>query len=197
MVDTPDFEWYTKKGRKLGLPPRCPYATVETCPRYYQSLSLLGQAGSTQITPEEDERLLREWRQSDLWPRTAEYEPSISGSGGAPSLYSNFCPEVLFDRFGYFATHLARYADEVDQGVAQEQLATINAPSNDPRWRWAGITSQHFSECPLYSVLSHRDGQEIVRYSTETQPWWKKYAKEIIVGIIIVVIGGCISEMLL
>lgn len=197
MTGIPDIEWYTEKGRKTGLPTRCPYATVGCCPRYYQSLSLLGQAGSTKIEKDEDQRLLDKWKQSDLWPRTAEYATSISGPEGDPKLYSNFCPEVLFDRFGYFATHLARYRDETDRGVAQEQLAARNASTNDPRWRWSGITAQHFSECPLYSVLSQRNSGGRSEENTVEQAWWKEHLKKIVIGVIVVVLGGLIMQVIL
>lgn len=197
MTAIPDIEWYTEKGRKHGLSARCPYATVECCPRYYQSLSLLGKAGSTKIEEDEDRRLLDKWKQSDLWPRTAEYATSISGPKGNPKLYSNFCPEVLFDRFGYFATHLARYSDEIDQRVAQEQLAASNASSNDPRWRWSGVTAQHFSECPLHSVLSRRHVDARPIENTVERSWWKEHLKEIVIGVIVMVLGGLIMQAIL
>jgi hypothetical protein len=96
----PDFEWYSEISAKLGLPPRCPFASLKRCPRYYQSLSLLGSAGSAAIDPEEDERLKSYWDRSDLWPRTREYETSVSGStkkdGSKTEYFSNFCPEVTY-----------------------------------------------------------------------------------------------------
>ena len=51
-----------------------------------------------------------------------------------------FVPEVTFDRFGYFASFLPRYADEIDIGIAHERLGIQRASSND--WRWAGRQSQ-------------------------------------------------------
>jgi len=57
MTDIPNREWYANLSRERGVAFRCPFATVESCPRYYQSLSLLGKAGSTKIPEAEDERL--------------------------------------------------------------------------------------------------------------------------------------------
>jgi hypothetical protein len=67
----------------------------------------LGEAGSTRIDPKEDKQLLNYWENSDLWPTTMEYATSISGSPGEPHIFSNFCPEVAFDRFDYFASLLS------------------------------------------------------------------------------------------
>jgi hypothetical protein len=82
----------------------------------------------------EEKRLLKKWTRSALWPRTAEQATSISGSETKSSIFSNFCPEVLFDGFGLFATFLSRYADELDLETAHARLATQNADRND--WRW-------------------------------------------------------------
>ena len=54
----PDLEWYLAISNKNNSSPRCPFATIESCPRFYQSLSLLGSAGSTSIEKSEDEPLL-------------------------------------------------------------------------------------------------------------------------------------------
>ena len=149
-------------GKQQGLPPRCPFASVERCPRYYQSLSLLGNAGSTEIDPNEDERLKRYWEGSDLWPRTREYETAVhlfkQQDGSKNQHFSKFCPEVTYDRFGYFASHLADYADEIDRDFSHQRLGDAGVPSEDWRWRWSSVQPMHFTECPLYSVLVHGGG---------------------------------------
>ncbi len=133
----PNLAWATKISRKRGGPIRCPFATVESCPRYYQSLALLGGAGSTKIPEAEDKRLLKKWEKSDLWPRTEEQASSILGTGDKASIFSHFCPEVMYDRFGHFATVLTRYADEIDFGLAHQSLGKQGAPRDDPRWNWS------------------------------------------------------------
>lgn len=149
----PDLSWYLEKSKTQGSSPRCPHATVDSCPRFYESLSLLGNAGSTKIDKEEDDRLREKWEKSDLWSKTKEQATSIEGNN---DLFSNYCPEVAFERFGYFASSLARYADEIDRDNAHEMLAKTGSTENDWRWHWASIQPQHYSECPRYSVLSHR-----------------------------------------
>jgi hypothetical protein len=76
----PNIAWYTGISQDKQLPPRCPFATVNRCPRYYQSLALLGHAGSTKLDPAEDAKLLKKWKASELWPKTAEQETSIMGA---------------------------------------------------------------------------------------------------------------------
>lgn len=159
----PDLKWYMRISAERGLSLRCPFATVERCPRYYQSLSLLGEAGSTKIDKLEDERLCKKWKRSDLWPRTAEYATAITSStderGNKRLLsFSNFCPEVAYDRFGYFAAYLHRYADEIDMDMSHKWLAEQAAPPKDWRWNWATVQAMHYAECPLYSpscMLGH------------------------------------------
>ena len=85
----PDIAWYTELSTRKNLSPRCPFASVYRCPRYYQSLSLLGEAGSTKIDPIEDAKLLTKWKASDLWPATLEQATSVLGTDGSPDQFMN------------------------------------------------------------------------------------------------------------
>jgi predicted nucleotide-binding protein len=118
---------------------------------------LLGEAGSTKIPPDEDARLNALWEKSDLWPKTAEGATSIWGDRTRTSGFSNSCPEVTFDRFHLFATGLHRYADEIDSDLAHERLGREGVRGANWRWSWASIIPIHFTECPLYSSLTHGD----------------------------------------
>jgi hypothetical protein len=157
QADQPNLSWYLRRSREANVTPRCPFASVERCPRYYQSLSLLGGAGSTKIERREDDRLFELWKSSDLWPRTREAATSISG-GGRSNCYAQFCPEVSYERFGVFATTLADFGDEIDRDVTHQQLSLSREPAGSWRWRWAGLDPMHFTECPIYSPLVHRPG---------------------------------------
>jgi hypothetical protein len=57
----PDMDWYLRLSSARHVTPRCPFASVKRCPRYYQSLSLLGEAGNTKIPAEEDDLLKALW----------------------------------------------------------------------------------------------------------------------------------------
>jgi hypothetical protein len=156
----PDLAWYTGISERKDLPPRCPFGSVHRCPRYYQSVWLLGQyAGTTQIKQAEDEALLKRWQGSDLWPAIREQETSIFGPEGDPKLFRNFCPEVTFDRFGWFAAYLHHYTDEIDVGIAHARLGREGTRGEDWRWTWESIEPMHYTECPLYSLLLSQPGR--------------------------------------
>lgn len=148
----PNLEWYTGVSERKGRVPRCPFATVERCPRFYQSVSLLGNVRvTTKIPSTEDQRLLDLWSKTDLWPKVMEQETSVSGD---KHLFSNFCPEVAFETFGLFATSLSRFADEIDRDSRHKALTMSGVGGgNDWRWSWEYVTPQHYTECPLYSIL--------------------------------------------
>ena len=93
----PTLEWYKTTSRDGGGAPRCPFASVQRCPRFYESVSLLGEAGFTTAIPREtDDRLCAIWQQSDLWPTVREQAASIMGPADDPRHLMNFCPEVLY-----------------------------------------------------------------------------------------------------
>jgi len=190
-VIVPNLDWYKKKNSDSNLPPRCPFATVKSCPRYYQSLSLIGDAGATKIDPSEDRRLLKFWKTNDLWPKTGEQETSVSGPENQMKHFSNFCPEVAFEIIGYFASYLSRYSDEIDQGLAHKTLGNSNTDRNDWRWAWATLSPQHYTECPLYSVIFHRSKKSHIGIK-DKEPWYKKPWGIIILGVTITVIGGLV-----
>jgi hypothetical protein len=197
-VIIPDIDWYTRRSQEMGITPRCPFSSVETCPRYYQSLSLLKDAGSTAINPKEDQRLLKYWKKSDLWPKTGEQATAIGGEPGNPGHFWIFCPEVAFERFGYFASSLNAYADELDHNLAHEKLGREHAPLKDWRWAWSSIKPMHYAECPLYSVLEHRSKRDEVLPEKPPElfqqiAWflrhWKRYWLIIVIAATIIVLS--------
>ena len=151
----PSLDWYTSLSATKGMPPRCPFASVRRCPRFYESLSLLSECGSTAIEPVEDDALLKKWSGSDLWPATKEQATAFMGPADGPKHFKNFCPEVSFGRFGLFAADLSAYSDEIDQDNAHRFLGKGGAGPEDWRWNWAHVAPLHYSECPLYSPLAH------------------------------------------
>lgn len=150
----PDLKWYVEISANKSLPPRCPFASAQRCPRYHASLSLLGEKGvTTAVNPQEDKRLQEMWKSSNLSPVTAEQDTGVGGQPGRPSIFSNFCPEVSFDTFGWFASDLSRYTDEIDVDNAHGTLGKEGVTAEDWRWVWSAAVPMHYTGCPLYSLL--------------------------------------------
>ncbi len=163
MNEAPNQEWYVRRSLERGVGMHCPFATVHTYFRHYDSISLMGQAGATSIPEKEDEALLKKWKASGLYPVTHEQQTSTWGDvGGVPHAYSNFCPEVTLEFFGTAASYLSRYADEIDRYSAHKLLATANTAQFDPHWEWQSVKPMHFTDCAVYAVLLHM--------STSTRP---------------------------
>lgn len=181
-----DTSWYNGVSEARSLPLRCPFATVDRCPRYYQSLSLLSKTGVATIEPEEDLRLLEKWKGTEFWPKISEHETSVNHSGERLSQINNFCPEVTHDRYGLFCTDLGTYSDEIDMGIAHNRLSAEGASKNNPNWNWSYAKEGHFSECPLYPVLSYNDSKIQNDQNHEKVPWWHEHLLKLIVGIFIV-----------
>ena len=191
-----DKDWYQGISASKGLSSHCPFASADRCPRYYQSLSLFSKTGGTSLPPEEDARLLEKWEKSELWPRIDEHATSVIHSGEKLISISNFCPETTFDRYSYFCSSLGAYADEMDSGYAQERLSKEGVSTNDPRWSWSHSCRVHFSECPLYSLLSHPvvESEEKTKEPDVTAPpWWREHAAKIVVGIVLALVAAIIK----
>ena len=152
----PDIGWYTSMSQTKHVTPRCPFASVHRCPRYYASYSLLGERGiTTKLEPRIDNAVRSKWERSDLWPSLGEEDTAIASVNDNPHSFSNFCPEVTNQVFGLFASFLSEYADEIDRGIAEKWLVENDrSPSNDWRWRWSSVSPMHYTECPTYSLLS-------------------------------------------
>lgn len=156
----PDIPWATRESVRKGIPLRCPFASVDLCPRYFLSTAMLGESGvTTKIEETEDKRLQAKWNKHPCWPRTMEQEPGVSSRDGDPRSFHHFCPEVMYDTFGVFATSVSSYPDELDRDLAHESLGKRNVKGNDWRWRWSALTKMHYSECPLYAPLMHSPAQ--------------------------------------
>ena len=148
----PNIEWYLSKSKSARVTPRCPIASAELCPRYYCSLSLLSDNEiTTKITEKDRARLDKKWE--PFKPTIIEEEPDIIRVDNKFAGVRNFCPEVSFDRFGYFASSIHRYADELDIDLAHKRLAEDGVNSTDPHWSWSTVTPLHYTECREYSIL--------------------------------------------
>lgn len=171
----PDKDWYARRSTAQGVSIRCPFANVEHCYRYYDSLSLMGQAGATEIPEKEDARLLKKWKKTGLYPATRELSTSISGPPGNPDQFANYCPEVTLEFSGVAASYLSKYADEIDRDNMHRMLTKHGMPTHDPRWRWSSTSEMHYSDCPAYSILLHRSKE---KPQEQRLAWWE-WAKRV------------------
>ncbi len=99
------------------------------------------------------------------WQR-GEDSPGFTSTDRGFRSASGLCPEVGYDVFGHFASGFFPYGDELDTDIAHQQLAKAGAGRNDPRWRWAVVIPQHYTECRQYSVLTSADPSPPVRSHT-------------------------------
>lgn len=153
----PGIDWYTGISEQKHIQPRCPYANVHRCYRYYASIYLLGEAKiTTKMRDKKIHELETFWGKSELSPVLTEQDTGISGPNGKTTGFSNFCPEVSYDVFGLFATSLHKYADEIDLKTAHKQLREKAYPK-DWRWNWASVSPLHYLECPAYSQMLSSD----------------------------------------
>ncbi|MFJ2546601.1 hypothetical protein ACIOVF_09070 [Pseudomonas sp. NPDC087612] len=152
-ITIPDLQWYRSKSSERNAPASCPYANVHKCPRYYLSLDILGRAGiTTCISDDKKEHLDKLWADSGLLPVVAEEDPDIRGSQGRWSAFSNFCPEVAFKYFHYYASYLAKYVDDIDGDYVRRIAERENKP-NDWRYEWGFMSPCHFLDCSVYNQV--------------------------------------------
>jgi len=149
----PTLEWYKLISAKNNLPPRCPFASSYKCPIYYQSLSLLEDTGATKLDEKEDKQLEEYWKKSKLNPILKEEMPGVTTKNDEFTSLYNFCPEVTFLRFGYFASHLSEFADEIDKDIRYTELEKRNIDKDDCRWYFQYFTPKHYTDCSYYSIL--------------------------------------------
>lgn len=161
-----DFAWYSAESRKNRLPPRCPIASADLCPRYYFSLEALTRAGHfTEIPRELSAKLARKWEMFEAamdedkpWAANQHEHDDKTGSKLLPlQSVSHFCPEVSYERFKYFASDLIAYygadADErMEERAYDKKLYKSEGISEqfDPNWEKVGAC--HYTECREYSI---------------------------------------------
>src|SRR5207237_4392538 len=99
----------------------------ELCPRYYESLALLSKyTGLTKIPSERSASLDRKWKPFESVIAEEEPVASFSGRQEDPDDYrkldwlARFCPEVCYEQFGYCASKLEAYLDDIDRDLDRQ-----------------------------------------------------------------------------
>lgn len=149
--------WYFAESRKLEQKTlRCPFASVDLCPRYFESLHLSDKLGATGMSQEDVARAQAKWDSEPAFASLREQLPSVQRGDGRFSSLVNFCPEVVYDIFSIFAAMLGRYVDEIDHDAAMRVLRRRDAPLEDPAWSWGFVVPLHYTACPTFSLLAGR-----------------------------------------
>ncbi|CAI2455635.1 hypothetical protein JK621_08210 [Serratia plymuthica] len=157
----PDSSWYKAKSAGADAPCSCPYANVHKCYRYYASLDMLGKAKMiTSISDEKKSELEAFWSETGLVPVIAEEDTGIGGSPGSWTSFSNFCPEVIFSYFGYYASYLAKYVDDIDKDAGQRR-AEREGIKNNWRYSWGFLDACHFLDCSVYNQVNIFNSEKI------------------------------------
>ena len=165
-ITVPDSSWYRSKSSEVDASFSCPYANVHKCPRYFASIYMLGEIRLiTSINNDKKEALDAFWANSGLLPVIAEDDTGISGVEGNWSSFSNFCPEVSFTYFHYYANFLAKYADEIDRDCGY-RIAEREKIPNDWRYEWACVSACHFLDCSVYSQVNDFNSKGIGKFDT-------------------------------
>ena len=163
-IIVPDSSWYRAKSTEAHAPFSCPYANVHKCHRYYASIYMLGKVKMiTSISEDKKANLDTFWAGSNLVPVIAEEDTGIRGSEYKSNSFFNFCPEVTFTYFGYYANYLARYADEIDEGSGQ-RIAERESVKNDWRYDWASVIACHFLDCSVYSQVDDFNSKKVSKF---------------------------------
>lgn len=163
-ITVPDSSWYRAKSSEAGVACSCPYANVHKCHRYYASIYMLGEVKIiTSISDDKKSELDEFWAQSDLVPVIAEDDTGVGGEEGRPSSFSNFCPEVTYTYFRYYASYLARYVDEIDKDSGQ-RIAERDCIENDWRYEWGILTACHFLDCNVYNQVDDFNSKGIGKF---------------------------------
>lgn len=169
-ITIPDLFWYKSKSLERDVPSSCPYANVHKCPRYYASIYMLGEGRiTTSIGNDKKEELDALWAGSRLLPVIGEDDTSISGANGNISSFANFCPEVTFSYFRYYASYLAKYVDEIDKEHGHRIAERENIPG-DWRYEWGFMSPCHYLDCSVYGQVNDFNSQGIGKFDKLAHP---------------------------
>lgn len=157
----PNKEWLERESEKRGVQMTCPFANSHKCPRYFDSLVLLSRANVIAGVPQDKEEELEYfWKNTSFSALCDEETPTIYRTKfGGVSAVHNFCPEVSYKHFYYYADHMQKYIDELDQEVGH-RIAERDNLDNDWKFTWMDLSPRFYSDCEVFeSVKEFNEGQ--------------------------------------
>lgn len=67
--------------------------------------------------------------------------------------FSAFCPEVSFDYFRAFASHVVQFYANLDRDLRAKRLQSSGVPEDRWEWHFDHLTPLHYSDCAMYAIL--------------------------------------------
>ncbi|MAF15846.1 MAG: hypothetical protein CMG93_07680 [Marinomonas sp.] len=147
----PNKEWYIKESKKAGVPPRCPYAHHRKCPRYWETTSLLKQAGVIAgLSEEEDKNTYTFWKSNMMLAELAEDMVTLNQGqhGGVDGMF-RACPEVASKFIHLYADTFYKYVDDTDR-ITGHQIMEQEGLKNSWRSRWMHLSPKHYLDCEVF-----------------------------------------------
>lgn len=150
----PDKIWWEKERNNRNASSICPYASSHRCPRYYDSIVLLSRSNIIAGMATEKEKELDEfWERTNFSSLCDEEVPAVTTKefGGLSSV-SNFCPEVSFKYLHYYADHMHKYVDEIDQDTGR-RIAEKHNLENDWKYIWMSVEPKFYLDCDVFESV--------------------------------------------
>lgn len=148
----PDKNWWDNESHNRNAATVCPYANSHSCPRYHDSVVLLKRSKMIAgITDTKEEELSEYWERTKFSSLCDEELPSVySNENGGISSISNFCPEISYKYFYYYADYMCKYVDEIDQDTGV-RIAVNDNIKNDWKYSWMTVTPRFYLDCDVFS----------------------------------------------
>ena len=83
-----------------------------------------------------------------------KYQQSVQRNLVVLSLFSNFCPEISFKYLSYYADHMHKYVDEIDQYTGNS-IAERDNLENDWKHTWMSVSPRFYLDCDVLKALSN------------------------------------------
>ncbi|WP_259468998.1 hypothetical protein [Salmonella enterica] len=150
----PDKIWWEKECNNRNASSICPYASSHRCPRYYDSIVLLSRSNMIAgMAPEKEKELNEFWERTNFSSLCDEEVPAVTTKefGGLSSV-SNFCPEVSFKYLSYYADHMHKYVDDIDQDTGR-RIAEKDNLENDWKYTWMSVEPKFYLDCDVFESV--------------------------------------------
>jgi len=167
----PDKKWWEIQSTTRSAQAQCPFANSYKCPRYYESLALLSKVNMISGMPKnKDEELSHFWGGTIFSSLCDEEVPSLRRKDyGSVASISNFCPEVSFKYFSYYADSMHKYADEIDHDSGIRNAVRDGLP-NDWKYNWMAVHPVFYLDCEIFNNVKIFNEEQHGSYLNRLHP---------------------------